>query len=205
MKTHFLSFVLVLLVVLISSCVLVDGVDNDCKSCQDAIDHMAEKISSNNCNPIIMENAWDGIKEDCGALANLYVGYMAEKCNENIDFTTDCDSRGFLSSSGLKLSYNYIGGIDSVYIIVNVPHLGMKSERITIKANDTREKKYVSLNVPEGEDVEIIVLDPSNDDELASATQVFTFERDQIWWKTRVVNISYNTDEQKYNIDFEDW
>ena len=165
---------------------------------------MAGKISDYSCNPNYMENAWNSIIEDCGALGNLYVGYMAEKCNENIDFTPSCESRGYLHSSSLKLSFNYIGGIDSVYIIVKVAN-NVESESFTFKTNEPSELIYVALNVSEDDEVEIIVLDPSNDEELASESHEFTYERDQIWWKTRTVKISYIFDEQKYSINFENW
>ena len=204
MKNIFLSLACGSLIVLISSCGLVDSDGSGCNSCQDAIDHMAEKISDFSCNPYVMQNAWDGIKEDCGALADLYVGYMAENCNEDIDITPKCVDKGFVSSKGLELSYNYVGGIDAVQVIVKVAGRGL-SETITIMSNESKEQLHTTLNVPEGEDVEIFVLDTSNDDELVFATNEFTFERDQIWWKTRSVNITYDIDEKKYAVNFEDW
>ena len=204
MRNVFLSFVFGSFAVLISSCGLLSP-ESDCDSCQDAIDHMAGKISSFSCNPNVMENAWNGIREDCGVLADLYVGYMTERCSENIDFTPDCVGKGSLNSSGLKLRYNYVGGIDSVYVIVKVGNNSGGTESITVKSSDTREIIYGNSDVPEGEEVEIIVLDPYTDEELVSESHEFTFERNQIWWNTRTVKISYFSNDQKYYVNFEMW
>ena len=202
MRNVLLSFVLGSLAVLISSCALL-GTDSDCDSCQEAIDHMAGKISNLSCNPNVMENAWNGIREDCGVLADLYVGYMTERCSEGLELTPDCIGKGSLKSTGLKLRYNYVGGIDSVYVIVKVGN-GSGSESITIKSSETREILYDN-DVSEGEDVEVLVIDPYTDEELVSESREFTFERDQIWWNTRTVKISYFSNDQKYYVNFEMW
>ena len=203
MRNIFLSFVVGSLAVLMSSCALLSP-ESDCVACQDAIDHMAGKISSLSCNPNVMENAWNGIREDCGVLADLYVGYMTERCSEGVDFTPDCVEKGSLTSSGLKLRYNYVGGIDSVYVIVKLEN-NNDSESFTIKSKDTRELIYGSIDVSEGKEVQIIVLDPYTDEELVSESHQFTFERDQNWWNTRTVKISYFSNDQKYYINFEMW
>ena len=78
-------------------------IDSGCRNCQDAIEHMGEKISNYSCNPYFMQNAWDKITNACGSMADTYVGYMAETCNQGNIRIPECS--GSLSAENIKIAF----------------------------------------------------------------------------------------------------
>jgi len=64
---------------------------DDCRKCQDALDHMQEKAEQFGCNPGVMENARDRIVEDCdGKSPYKLIGMIVEECQSGVAPTVSC-------------------------------------------------------------------------------------------------------------------
>lgn len=54
---------------------------DDCEDCQAALDHLAQKLPENGCNPAVMENAVNRIDEDCDGASDVSdIDAMVESC-----------------------------------------------------------------------------------------------------------------------------
>lgn len=69
---------------------------DDCDDCQAALDHLAQKLPENGCNPGVMENAVNRIDEDCGEAARASdIDAMVESCLAETSTGAQC--RGGIS------------------------------------------------------------------------------------------------------------
>jgi len=179
-------------------------VEDDCDDCNSAIKHMAEKISNYNCNPNNMQEAWDNIRNSCGAMADTYVGYMAEMCEFSYLETPKCGS--ILSEAGITIAFYTTSEIPGdIEITIQYPKL-VGSENFVFTG------KYivmVTLSEPLAEDDEVTITlyEPGDFSEytLASQKQKFTFARNNNWFTTRMVLISYDKTIKKYSLTFQKW
>lgn len=182
--------------------------ESECSKCQSAIDHMSEKIIQQNCNPYTMENAWNGIKEDCGNLADTYVGIMAETCSNGPVDVPLCNDENILVDMGLhNINFQFFtstGVPDSLAVIVLFQVTGGTSFDFGFKGNDSVGKQF-DTHIYEGEDVEIIVQNALSNVELARDTQMFTFDRQGYWSSDRGIDIRYNNATGSYSIAFFSW
>lgn len=173
----------------------------DCKDCQAALDHMSSKIKNYYCDPNFMETAWERIKNDCGAMGDTYVGYIAEKCSYGEDFTAFCGSN--LYSINPLLGFDSRSLPDSINIIVQKQDVFSSSVSFGIKRTDYIEETFTG-NLDDGDYLEIIVQNALTDEVLVEGSSRFTFERNNAWAQLRTTVISYSTS-GGYALSFEDW
>jgi len=173
----------------------LDLFESELSKCQSAIDHMNEKIVQQNCNPYTMENAWNRIREDCGNLADVYVGVMAETCNKGSVDVPSCSNDAILADMqehNIKFQFFTSTGVpDSLAVIVSFSSGHGASFDFGFKGNDSVGKQFNDY-LSEGDEVEIVVQNALSNVELVRDTQMFTFDREGYWSSDRGIDIKYN-------------
>lgn len=186
-----------------------------CDDCQDAIDHMFHKIESNNCDPDLMGNAMTRLSDDCGLFsARAFAGVMAHSCaNEDFTRRPDCISNSddiLTSSLFIKnvqieihvLSTKNVG--DTVQVEFAENRGGVDVEGLfSMKAGDFADHFVTSL--PNGAEIDVIVLDPNTEDVLIQKTVINRFWRSGYWAQIRQVQVQYIPLLDEYDIIFSDW
>lgn len=200
-----LSAVIPLIPFLFSGC---DLFEPDCGECQDAIDHMNEKIVQQNCDPYTMENAWNGIKEKCGNLADTYVGVMAETCSKGQVAIPRCsDERLLVDMQRHKIKFHFFtstGVPDSLGVIISFGSGNGASFDFGFQGNDSVSKLFETY-IYESEDIEIVVENAFSNVELVRGTQRFTFDRQGYWSSDRGIDIKYKNANGSYSLQFFSW
>ncbi|WP_234567454.1 hypothetical protein [Rhodohalobacter sp. 614A] len=168
--------------------------DDQCTKCEEAIDHMAEKIESQFCNPTTMQKAWDGIREECDHFDSA-VGLMAETCSTGFLQVPSCS----VPSTNLKTA--------AIAIDLNTEYLDFDFDIIFQFSSDTFHfvsddllenettgfytRRFVfDVDIVEGETVEVIVMNVEKDEEIGRGSRVFTFARNSYWSSKRAVEVS---------------
>lgn len=184
--------------------------EDQCDRCQSAIDHMAEKIESQFCNPNTMQKAWDGIREECDHFDSA-VGLMAESCATGFLKVPGCGVPGTnLKSAGiyLKLTTSYL---DFDFDII----LQFSSDTFHFGSNDLAETEtngfynrlfLLDVNIVEGEVVEVIVMNVAEDEEIGRESVDFSFARNSYWSSTREIEVSSpDQNNQEADVIFTSW
>lgn len=88
-RTASLSTVVISIVFLMGSA----GTEDCCGDCQKSLNHMGDSIRGQNCDPSRMDEAREGIVEDCNDSTDLYIGNLVERCHSIQDVPrVDCGS-----------------------------------------------------------------------------------------------------------------
>lgn len=173
--------------------------EEQCKKCEDAIQHMADNIGGQLCRVNNMTNAWDRIREECDHFDSA-VGLMAETCymglrNSAFDemFTVpDCKVLiANLKQSGIEINIYTTNFTFDFDIIFQFPrdsfHFG--SDQVnTGSANGNYSLPLLfDVDVVEGDFVEIIVINTETNIEIGRESVRFTFDRKDNWARGRFV------------------
>jgi len=188
-------------------CLLVNSCDleTDCEACQEAINHMAEKIADNSCNPANMQNAWDRIIKDCGAMGDSYVGYMAETCDYQNLGTPNCETQVLAVQSPEIACYTTTGLPGPVELTVH--HSGSNgSENFVFDGDAQSDELFVEIptKVYDGDEITFTIWEPGSNDVLATVSATFKFERNDQWFDLREIEISFK-EGSDYSISLKNW
>lgn len=178
---------------------------SECQVCQEAIDHMAEKIGDYACNPAYMQNAWDRINKDCGVWGDTYVGYMTETCfYQNLDIP-ECENPKLRVQSPEFTYYTSTGLPGPVELTVQHSR-SAGSENYVFDGDVQSGRLFAAIPdfVYDGDEITFTIWRPGSNDVLATASETFTFERNYQWFDLRGINISYK-EGSDYSISFENW
>lgn len=181
--------------------------DDQCSKCQSAINHMFEKIEVQACNPNTMQKAWDGIREECDH-SDSAVGLMAETCSLGGTARPGCNLPGAVMSDhsiSIHLTYSTILTDKQYNISISIrDHLSVYETM-----PDEIETFIFSPDgfvINEGDEVEVIVevLDANGAaQEIARASETFTFARNGSWNEQRGVDFFLR--EEDTLINFLQW
>ena len=104
------------------------GCDEDggcaCDKCHSAVDHMADKIVSQGCDPTRMDKARDRINEDCDENPAWVIGALVEECNafahghDPVEVAPACREWGLWVSVPIVLRYD--GSTQSAPDVVSI-------------------------------------------------------------------------------------
>lgn len=194
-----------LLLAIFTSC----GEEKDeCKACDEALQHMAGKIANQFCNPISMGSAWSKITDECGkTYDDNYVGYMAETCELGSVKTPMCGD--ILNTSSfretMKINYSYTLGEpdDTVVVLINSNSGGQQMDQQLI-TNESFSQP-LPFTVYDGDNLELTLVHFSRGDTLTQDMVRFTFSRYNNWRFERSINVQYDTQTQQYSMNLENW
>ncbi len=206
MKSSFIGLLLVAFTFAISC----SEEDDECSACQSALNHMADKIKANNCNPSFMQNAWDRIRDDCGNRESHAVGYLAENCTFGYNGSLTCTKL----ATGLQffddrkrpisLRYTNIQASDTLLFILGERENSTTKQSAEVSSNQSTVMQYEGYNefyAP----VYITVLQLPLMDTVATEKGVMRYNRTNNWSERREVHVTYDTGLQGYTIELKKW
>lgn len=173
---------------------------DDCEKCEEAVNHMKDKIAQNQCNPSFMENAVQRIKDDCNDDANAYIYYMAEMCSEGYAMSVNCPSLPSSSQIEFVVSYDPGSITDTVFLFCTWPDGEQKSH---MAIGGTFAGFPLEKSVREGHELEFQL---TNKNGVVQVTEkiIFSFIRPTKYNLTRFVEIDFDAN-TGYSITFVDW
>ena len=173
---------------------------DDCEKCNQAVNHMKDKIALNQCNPNFMENAVQRVKDDCGDDASAYIYYMAEMCTEGYAIVANCPS--LPSSSEIRLIVDTKTGTiaDTMYLFCTWPDNEQKSH---VTVGGTFAGFPLEKSVREGQELEF-QLTNKNGVVLVTEKIRFSFVRPTKYYLARFVEINFDAN-TGYSLSFIDW
>ena len=181
---------------------------DECKTCDEALQHMAGKIANQFCNPISMGSAWSKITDECGkTYDDNYVGYMAETCELGSVKSPKCGD--ILNTSTfremMKINYSYSEGEpdDTVVVLINNESGSKQTDQLLI-TNESFSQP-LPFDLYDGDNLELTLVHFTRGDTLSSEVVRFTFARYNNWGFERSIDIQYNSQNQQYTMNLENW
>ena len=149
---------------------------NKCGDCDDALDHMASKLPLFGCDPSIMEDAQERIRQDCEDAtpsANAMIGALVESCHGGAP-SSDCQAplSGVPVVVVLRNDLPATAGVDLVGFTVTAAG---KMEDVDGLAPGASTEIVLSLS--EGDTVDVSAVDVATGDALALSEEVTTHIR----------------------------
>lgn len=180
MKTKILTLFSLLLLLATSSCT------NECAECSDAIKHMFEKIDQNGCDPNRMENAVNSINDNCGRIfSDFYVYSIAETCNNGEKIEPKCDEHMDEQVYQVPVTLVFDNNISTDYKLDITGPFNYEHSEVVSKS----ETKTIDVTIAQNLEL-TFTLSQMNGDFISDWTILFTFIRENNYWKKREVFIS---------------
>ena len=173
---------------------------DDCEKCNEAVNHMKDKIAQNQCNPSFMENAVQRVKDDCGDDASAYIYYLAEMCTEGYAMVANCPSLPSSSQISLIVDTKTGNTTDTMYLFCSWPD-GEQKSHMTL--GGTFAGFPLEKSVREGHELEF-QLTNKNGAVLATEKIRFSFVRPTKYQLARFVEINFDAN-TGYSLTFIDW
>ena len=185
--------------------------ESECTKCSSAIQHMADKIGQNNCNPNWMENAVNRIKEDCPSRDIYIVGYLAEDCSFGYQGNLACTDIAYgvqlYDNAKRPIRVRFKNGTpdDTIKIMLTDFRWGfVGADEQTLTLGQTAVMEYTGYK-DFGAQVRIGAYNVSTNDTVARAEQEIRYHRTNEWNLMREIEINYNPNTSQYNLDFVYW
>ncbi len=173
---------------------------DDCEKCNEAVNHMKDKIAQNQCNPSFMENAVQRIKDDCGDDANAYIYYLAEMCSEGYSMLVNCPS--LPSSNQIELIvFTKTGTLaDTMYLFCTWPDGAQKNH---LSVGSTFAGFPLENRVYEGQELEFQLTNKNGFVQVTEKIR-FSYVRPTKYNLKRFVEIDLDPN-TGYTLNFVDW